>query len=275
MKVSLRRLRWLLPLPLLLAGAALVLHWRVGPRLGETQAATPPPAAAAEAPAGPPPPADHLHLHAAATAAEEKAVLEPNGAAWDAAEPTRVILNRTPRVYQTEPSAPRPAPALEARALRAGGKLFLRLRWQDATKDAPEAPPRKTGTGGVPEVIYKRPTGATSAFADAAAVMVPETWTGPGFPSLMMGDPKAPVRIFYWNASRGAEELSAAGRATPKPSGRTFAHRAEYADGHWTLTAALPDQAEGSPLAFAVWDGAHNDRDGLKFFSVWYSLTGR
>ena len=83
------------------------------------------------------------------------------------------------------------------------------------------------------------------------------------------------MRLFYWNASRGAEEMSATGRATPKPTGRTFAHRAEYADGKWALTAALPDQADGTPVAFAVWDGAHNDRDGLKFFSVWYVLTGK
>ena len=104
--------------------------------------------------------------------------------------------------------------------------------------------------------------------------MVPEKWTGPGFPSLMMGDADNPVRLFYWNASRGAEELSATGRATPQPTGRTFDHRAEHAGGHWTLTAALPDQADGTPLAFAVWDGAHDDRDGLKFFSVWYVVTG-
>jgi hypothetical protein len=269
MKAFLRRWRWLLPLPLLLAAAALLLHWRPGAGPAESRADSPP------AQAAPLPPAANLRLRAAASGAEEKALLEPRGTAWDAAEPTRVILNRTPRVYETEPAAPRPAPAFEVRALRAGGKLVLRLRWEDATRDAPQAPPRKTGEGGVPDVLYKRPTGATSAFADAAAIMVPDKWTGPGFPSLMMGDAENPVRLFYWNASRGAEELSATGRATPKPSGRTFAHRAEHAGGQWTLTAALPDQADGTPLAFAVWDGAHDDRDGLKFFSVWYVVTGR
>jgi hypothetical protein len=210
-----------------------------------------------------------------ASPAEEQALLDPKNEAWDQAVPTTIILNRTPRVYQTEPATSRPAPALEARAIRVGGKLFVRLHWEDATRNAPQAPPRKTGAAGVPEVIYKRPTGETSTFADAAAIMVPERWTGPAFPSLVMGDAKNPVRLFYWNASRGAEELSATGRATPKPSGRAFGHRAEYADGHWALTAALPDKADGTPVAFAVWDGAHNDRDGLKFFSVWYVLTGK
>jgi hypothetical protein len=267
MKAFLRRRSWLLPLVLLPAVAAVTVRGRPGS--AESRAESPP------AQAAPLPPAANLRIHAAASGADEKAILEPNASAWDAAEPTRVILNRTPRVYQTEPTTPRPAPALEVRALRAGGNLYLRLRWEDATKDAPQAPPRKTGEGGVPELIYKRPTTATSAFADAAAVMVPQKWTGPSFPSLVMGDPDNPVRLFYWNASRGADELSATGRATPQPSGRTFAHRAEHADGHWALTAALPDQADGTPLAFAVWDGAHNDRDGLKFFSVWYVVIGR
>jgi hypothetical protein len=28
-------------------------------------------------------------------------------------------------------------------------------------------------------------------------------------------------------------------------------------------------------VAFAVWDGQYGDRDGLKFFSVWYVLTSQ
>jgi dimethylsulfide dehydrogenase subunit gamma/complex iron-sulfur molybdoenzyme family reductase subunit gamma len=265
--------RWLLAVPLVVAGAAAVALWRPGRHADETRAAFSAPAA--EAPASPLPPAARLRIPVTTSQVEEQALLGPRSAAWDQAGPTQIILNRTPRIYQTGPTTPRPAPALEARAVRAGGKLFVRLRWEDATRNAPQAPPRKTGEAGVPAVIYKRPTGATSTFADAAAVMMPERWTGPGFPSLVMGDPKNPVRLFYWNASRGAEEMSATGRATPKPAGRPFAHRAEYADGHWALTAALPDQADGTPVAFAVWDGAHNDRDGLKFFSVWYVLTGK
>jgi hypothetical protein len=267
--------QWLLAAALVLGGAAAVALWRPGRHADQAQAASSPPAAGAETPAAPLPPPARLRIRVTASGAEEEALLAPGSEEWGQATPTAVILNRTPRVYQTGPATPRPAPALEARAIRAGGKLFVRLRWADATRDAPQAPPRKAGAAGVPEVIYKRPTGATSTFADAAAVMVPERWTGPEFPSLVMGDAKNPVRLFYWNASRGSEELTATGRATPKPTGRELAHRAEYADGRWSLTAALPGQADGTPVAFAVWDGAHGDRDGLKFFSVWYVLTGK
>jgi hypothetical protein len=267
--------RWLLVVGLLVAAAVAVALWWPGRHADQAQAASSSPAAGAESPAAPLPPPARLHIRVLTSGAAEEALLAPGSQVWGKAEATAIILNRTPRVYQTEPNTPRPAPPLEARAVRAGGKLYVRLRWEDATQNAPQAPPRKTGAAGVPEVIYKRPTGETSAFADAAAVMVPAQWTGPAFPSLVMGDAKNPVRLFYWGASRGAEELSATGRATPQPTGKPFAHRAEHADGHWALTAALPDQTDGTPVAFAVWDGAHYDRDGLKFFSAWYVLTGK
>ena len=218
-------------------------------------------------------PPERLRVAAAPYAGQPDDLLDPQARAWEASRPVAVLLSRTPRVYQTEPKADRPPPALEVRAARAGGKLVVRLRWEDATNDAPQAPPAKTGTGGAPERLYHRPTVDTSRFADAAAVMCPVEWSGPAFPSLQMGDPSHPVRIHYWNAARGAEDLTATGRTTPSPAGATFPHRAAHADGHWTLTAVLPDRPDGYPLAFAVWDGARQDRDGLKFFSIWYTLT--
>jgi DMSO reductase family type II enzyme heme b subunit len=157
--------------------------------------------------------------------------------------------------------------------MRAGGKLCFRLRWDDPTEDAPRAPGRKSGTGGAPEHLYKRPTGHTNAFADAAAVQVPRRWTGPAFHSLRMGDRTKPVKIYYWNASRGAEELQAAGRATPQPAGGKLPHKARHDGAGWTLTLAAPEPPAGYPLAFAVWDGNAGDRDGLKFFSIWYVLV--
>ena len=165
-------------------------------------------------------------------------------------------LNRTPRVYQTEPPFAGKIPRLEVRAVRAEGKLIVRLEWDDATKNAPEAPPRKTGDGGDPDKIYKRPT--------ARNLGVRRRRRGHGsrkngrdqaFPSLQMGDAKNPVRIFYWNASRGAEELAASGRTTPKATGRRSHHKAEHAANKWRLTLELPDQPDGMPMAFAMWDG--------------------
>lgn len=225
----------------------------------------------------PPGPAAPERLRLAATpyAGRPDDLLDPAARGWDASRPLAVLLSRTPRVYQTEPKADRPPPALEVRAARAGGKLVVRLRWDDATRDAPQAPPARPGSGADPGRVELRPTAETSTFADAAAVMCPVSWSGPAFPSLQMGDPSHPVRIHYWNAARGADDLTATGRTTPSPAGSTFPSRASHADGRWTVTAVLPDRPDGYPLAFAVWDGARQDRDGLKFFSVWYVLTSQ
>ena len=223
----------------------------------------------------PPAPAARLQIKAAEYKGAAAELLDPEAPGWDQAAAVRVLLNRTPRVYQTEPVPVGKAPHLEVRCLRSGGKLMVRMRWDDATMDAPKAPARKTGEGGTADVLYKRPTAETAAFADAAAVMMPDHWTGKEFPSLVMGDKKAPVRIWYWNASRGTEELSATGRATQSPIGKSFAHRAKHADGKWTLTMELSEPAEGCPMAFAVWDGHAKDRDGLKYFSIWYVLVSK
>jgi complex iron-sulfur molybdoenzyme family reductase subunit gamma len=256
-----------------LAGALAFVAWRSHSSAGAARTPAENASASDRASSEKLPPPANLLLHVGAGDWAAEALLDPAASAWKDAAPTKVLLNRTPRIYQTEPPFTGTPPACEVRGLRTGDRLLLRLQWTDATRDAPTAPERKTGEGGDAAKLYKRPTGETSAFADAAAVMLPQKWSGGPFPSLVMGDRSTPVRLFYWNASRGAEELSATGRATPEPTGKTFAHRAAYADGRWTLTAELPAPPDGCPIAFAVWDGSTGDRDGLKFFSIWYVLA--
>jgi hypothetical protein len=263
------RLRW--PLVAVLALLAAAAGWHFWGRAESSSTPADSGTASAE-PIQALPPAAHLRIPIAESTAKEEALLGPDSDAWNQ-KPTNILLSRTPRIYQTEPAVNRTAPACEVRALHSGDKLYLRLVWDDATKNAPEAPPPLTGEAGDPKQLYKRPTGETSTFPDAAAIMVPEHWTGPAFPSLVMGDTHSPAHLYYWNASRGAAVLTASGRTTPQPTGASFPYRARHAEGKWTLTLALPDQPEGYPVAFAVWDGAYGDRDGLKFFSVWYVLN--
>jgi hypothetical protein len=217
-------------------------------------------------------PAAHLRIRVVDSQAQTKELLE-DGAVWKQVTPTAILLNRTPRIYQAEPIQERPVPQCEVRAVRARERLYLRLQWDDATENAPQAPPARNGEGGEAKLLYKRPTGATAVFADAAAVMVPENWTGPEFPSLQMGDRHAPAKLYYWNASTGAEVLKSSGRATPQPVGQAVPHSARHSKAGWALILELPDLPTGYPTAFALWDGEYGDRDGLKFFSIWYALV--
>ena len=183
-----------------------------------------PPAPSATAPDKPVqvlPPAAHLRIPVGERTAKEETLLGPDSDAWNQ-KPTNVLLSRTPRIYQTEPPVDRAAPGCEVRALHSGDRLYLRLVWDDVTRNAPEAPPALAGEAGDPKQLYKRPTGETSTFPDAAAVMVPERWTGPAFPSLLMGDAHSPARLYYWNASRGAAVLSASGPRDPSTNRRVI-----------------------------------------------------
>jgi DMSO reductase family type II enzyme heme b subunit len=234
------------------------------------EAANREPSSSTGAPSKALPPASNLRIHVASGQGEPRQLLNPDARVWEKAKPTSILLNRTPRIYQTEPATTRSIPRFKVRAIRAGGKIYLQMEWDDATKNAQQAPAAR-----IPESKHlpKRPTGHTSTFPDAAAVMIPKSWNGPAFPSLLMGDKKNPARIFYWNASRGAEELTASGRATPQSTGKTLPHHARHDGARWILTIIIPGCADGYPVAFAIWDGQHGDRDGLKFFSVWYIFT--
>lgn len=219
-------------------------------------------------------PAEALRIRVASSSAAAASLLDPASPAWSTAVPTALSFSRTPRVYPSEPTPAGDPPKCTVQAIRCGNQIAFRLHWQDATHDAPVAPEAKAGDGGgEPKHLYRRPTGHPNAFGDAAAIMVPDRWNGPAFPSLIMGAAKEPVTLYHWNASRGGAVLTATGRTTVTPmAGAKLEHRASYDAGAWTLTLVMPNQPDGYPVSFALWDGARGDRDGLKFFTVWHVL---
>lgn len=197
--------------------------------------------------------------------------LDPEAAEWQGLPAQRVGLNRTPPLYETDRPAALEIPWVDVRVARAGGQLIVHLTWPDAAADqaelarAPSAPPERR--------VLKEPTAATERFFDAAAVMVPSTAAAETFtPSLQMGDPGQPVTIYYWNAARGAMRMEAQGRGTTRPTGTGFRARGVHRSGRWLVTMEMSDLAAGMPLAFAVWNGNQQDRDGRKYFSVWHWL---
>jgi DMSO reductase family type II enzyme heme b subunit len=92
------------------------------------------------------------------------------------------------------------------------------------------------------------------------------------WPSLQMGDPGDPVLIYFWNSTRGTVRMQAEGRGTTKRTGETFLAEGIYRDGSWHLALQLDAISAGMPLAFAVWNGSQQDRDGRKYFTTWLKL---
>jgi hypothetical protein len=210
-------------------------------------------------------------LTASAAPADARALSDPANAAWQKTQPNRVALNRTPRLYETEAPSEAEIFEVEARVARAGGKLMVRLNWRDASQDAAKiAEPPGTPAEGR---FLKEHTEETSRFFDAAAIMIPMAGkAATASPSLQMGDPLDPVTIYYWNAARGPILMEARGRETTRRTGQSFPARAAYQDGTWSVCFELADLPPGTPLAFAIWNGSQQDRDGRKYFSLWHWL---
>ena len=139
-------------------------------------------------------------------------------------------------------------------------RLYVKLRWVDATPDQELR---------------------SDHSRDGAAVQFsldPEAQT-----SHMMGSPELPVNIWYWHAdSDQAENLGAGGFGSATTlesqpvSARSYYQRARLDDDNqWILVMSRPLDVDAAhtaefapgvvqPLAFAVWEGATGQRDGLK-----------
>ena len=236
--------------------AALVLiAWGTWPSMGQTPSR---PAAAGQL------------LPVAASGAAAEALLQGETAHWSQASAKKVALNRTPPLYDTDEPATAEIPVAEVRLLRSPGKLYVQLTWRDSTQDAAHLPAVPDSP---PETRFRMvQTEEEDRFFDAAAIMVPMKGTAALYPSLQMGDTDHPVRIYYWNSTRGAMLMEAQGRGTTKRTGLGFAANGSYHNGQWTVTFELPAQPAGVPMAFAIWNGSQKDRDGRKYFSVWYTV---
>ena len=212
-----------------------------------------------------------LSLRTATSPARVEALLDPMSAEWSKMTSQRIALNRTPRLYDTEAPSELELAFVDIRLARTEGKLVVQMIWRDPTQDTAEiAKLPSAPTEGRP---HKELTEATDRFFDSAAVMHPvrlpdnDVW-----PSLQMGDTGDPVTIYFWNAARGAARMQAEGRGTTKRTGESFPAQASYGNGSWHVTMELQDVPAGMPLAFAIWNGSQQDRDGRKYFTTWLRL---
>jgi hypothetical protein len=212
-----------------------------------------------------------MTLLAATSPARAAALRDPNSTEWSKLAVQRVALNRTPRLYDTESPSELELTFVDLRLARAEGKLLVQMIWSDATENTavitklPTAP-----TEGRP---HKELTEATDRFFDGAAVMHPvRVPANSVWPSLQMGDAGGTVTIYFWNAARGAARMQAEGRGTTHRTGESFPAQAIYKNGSWHVTMELQDVPAGMPIAFAIWNGSQQDRDGRKYFTTWLRL---
>jgi len=198
-------------------------------------------------------------------------LLKAGPAAWSQIAVKHVALNRTPPLYDTDEPATREISSVDVRLARVSKNLLVQLSWRDPTHDAVTLAEVPDTT---PETRFRKvQTEADDRFFDAAAVMFPaKSGSDAIAPSLQMGDAEHPVKIYYWNATRGSMVMQAQGRGTTRRTGQNFPANSTYQNGQWNVIFELPDLPAGTTVAFAVWNGSQKDRDGRKYFSVWQVL---
>ncbi len=142
---------------------------------------------------------------------------------------------------------------------RTSDRFYVRLRWHDATRDTVTRSDR---------------------FRDGAAVQFA---IGDAETSYIMGSgPEEPVNIWYWRSDRNdVQNLAAGGPGSttmldqqPVSGASLYLPDEDAAANQWILVMSRPIQAEGDyqvsfdrkqvPIAFALWEGHKDQRDGLK-----------
>ena len=186
----------------------------------------------------------------------------PAAAIWKKAPATQVALQAAFPGHGSIVGVP-VTDRLTAQAVRAGDRLFVKLSWSDQT---------------VNSTIKD-----TGQFADGAAVQFPVN--GKAATTPFMGDSVNAVNVWHWRADGLTENLVAKGFGTstvvPFDGLKSAAVRT---DSGWevVLTRILkvkPDEGASlsgkgtMPVAFAAWDGANQERDGLKAVTLeWWQL---
>ncbi|MDP5220196.1 dimethylsulfide dehydrogenase [Ruegeria sp. 2205SS24-7] len=188
-------------------------------------------------------------------------VNDPDDIIWERLPEYRVSMSPAPAVhesvelrvnYEAEPSF------LYMTLARTSERFYVRLRWVDDTPNAATA---------------------FDKFRDGAAVQFA---LGSDDTSYVMGDgPDSAVNIWYWlPGGNTVQNLAAGGPGSTtvldeQPvSGDSQYINNEGDPNEWTVVMSRPIQSEGAhnasltrdtvPIAFAVWQGADKERDGLK-----------
>ncbi len=205
--------------------------------------------------------------------AKREELLDPASAAWRKAKTNTVVLSPTPidmqpTEYVRVSWKGRPygkASSMRVSALHNGEQIFFRLLWTDETEDMKIAD--------------------INQFVDAAAVLFPLVEDAP---LLGMGTKGKPVNAWMWRADwERPKNVAAEGMGTTqRRDDPALGSQARHTRGRWDLVLTRSLNGTGSPegtaalapgtvtkIAFAVWQGANQERAGIKAFSPdWQEL---
>ncbi len=205
--------------------------------------------------------------------AKSEALLDPASPAWRRARPTKAVLSPTPLDIQTTEYVlvswkGRPygtVTSMQVSALHNGRDIFFRLVWEDDSVD-----------GKIADI---------NQFVDAAAVMFP---LAPDAPLIGMGTTGKPVNAWFWRADwERPQNVAAEGMGTTqRREDPALASKARHTRGRWDVVLSRSLGGKGAPdgtivltpgavskVAFAVWQGANQERAGIKAFSLdWQEL---
>ena len=200
-------------------------------------------------------------------------LLDPASQTWKQASASTVVLSPTP--LEVQPSEyvrvswnGRPygtAASMRVSSLHNGDQIFFRLVWQDDSQDVKVAD--------------------INQFVDAAAVLFPLVEDAP---LIGMGIKGKPVNAWFWRADwEQPKNVAVEGMgSTERRDDPALASRARHQRGRWDVIIARPLNGKSAPagtvtlqpgtttkVAFAIWQGANQERAGIKAFSPdWQEL---
>jgi DMSO reductase family type II enzyme heme b subunit len=202
--------------------------------------------------------------------ARDDALLDPGAPEWRRGEPFQVALDATPIIAQPSKyiqekwkNAPYGQTRnLTVRSAHNGERLYFHLSWPDESEN-----------GAI---------GDTDQFVDAVAVLFPVNGDAP---LQSMGSPQAPVNAWYWRPDiEHPFNVTAQGTGTTRrTTDEELRASSAYNQGAWTvvirrnMTTPTKEHAHLSTgtttrVAFAVWQGANEERGGLKAVTLEWQM---
>ena len=187
---------------------------------------------------------------------------DPDDLIWDRIPVYQTQLFPAPPVHQSvklrfDEGASR-GKHINFQVARTSERFYVRLQWKDPTEDRDSTVDR---------------------FRDGVAIQY--ALNGADTSYMMGSGPRKPVNIWYWRSDlESVENLVAAGFGSTQPLPRQSVSGASVhvleeipQDSEWQVVMSRPLQPDGEgevafegvvPVAFAVWQGADQERDGNK-----------